>query len=899
MQIKQSWKTSRRQFLKAGAAGLGSVKLKAWKAPGTRAELPPQQVPIEWKGRWIWYPEGRTLSSTFVFFRKGFTLSELPSGKVRGWVSGNSRYMLHINGRFVQRGPAPCDPRHWDVDPVDLKPYLRKGKNVVASLVCSFGGGDGTYVPGTPIGLPATAGVLFQAEIPTSEGTVALVTDDTWQAHRARCWPAGNYQRWYLRALQEIFDARLYPYGWNSVGFDDSGWHRARIWQIPPGRPLLQELAPDAWEQDWQLVPRSIPLLQEQPVQPATLASAGRVAWRVPPEEYFECFPPEAFEEVPDWAVVVARPSTALFPLTVAAPGQRSIVLTFDFGREVCGHPFVRLRAPAGTVVEMLYAETQDPAKLLLRTCPEYGQWVRVTTREGETDFEAFDWDVLRYLQLAIRGSNDPVEILEAGLTERRYPYPHQPDLRTSDETVNRAFLGAVTTHVITCQDTMMDNITRERQQYAGDVDHAKLASYYGFGEYRQPARMIRTYAQGQDDEGWFMDCWPAWDRCQRLWQKSLHLTQWGPIIDHGLGFGISTALYYLFSGDKETIEQVYPRFLRFSDWLADNRGSDGLLPVEGWIRNSVWMDHRGWKRNADKKAAFNIYYVGFLREGLARLAEWLGDSRQASVACARAEETAERIRRHYWSEAHSLFVDNLPNASTDGEIRLHDRTLAMALLYGLFPKGQEKAALDILADLPTGSSGPIFRLQSPKAEIGFSFPANACWRLWALSHFGRAQAVIRDLRERWGAMRSLKENGTFSENWEPRPSESGDVWCQNGQIPLFVLYGDVLGVKPTAPAFREFDVRPQLGDLTWIEGTVHSPQGAVKLRCERAEPRLKLWLVVPPASIVALVFPEEVKVAGLPAGVSPSAGPVTGTRRWKLPLFAEARTWELTARPA
>ena len=54
---------------------------------------------------------------------------------------------------------------------------------------------------------------------------------------------------------------------------------------------------------------------------------------------------------------------------------------------------------------------------------------------------------------------------------------------------------------------------------------------------------MIRTYAQGQNKEGWFKDCWPAWDRCERLWQKSLGLTQWGPILDHGVNFVIATAL--------------------------------------------------------------------------------------------------------------------------------------------------------------------------------------------------------------------------------------------------------------------------------------------------------------------------------------------------------------------
>jgi len=899
MQTTHVLKTSRRDFLKAGVVGLAAPKLAASKEQAGPNSIHPAADSIQWRAHWIWYPERRTLPSTFVFFRKEFVLADPVEDNVEAWVSGHSRYMLWINGTFAQRGPAPCDPRYWDVDPVNLRPHLRQGKNVIGGLVCCFGGGDGTYVPSTPIGLQAAAGFLFQAEVPTRQGKLLLLTDETWQVHRARCWPPGNYQRWYLRVLQEDFDGRRYPWGWNSFDFDASRWRPAEVLEFPPGLPLLYEVPRESWREDWRLAPRSIPLMEERRITPTRITNVGWVTWTIPPEEYFECFPPSAFqEEIAPQAVAAQRPGK-LFPLTLPASGEKSVAVTFDFGQEVCGHPFVRLRAPAGTKVEILYVETQDPTKLLLRTAPEYGQWLRVTTREGETYYEAFDWDALRFLQLAIRGSREPVEVLEVGLTERRYPYPHHPNVKTSDAAIERAVEGAARTHLITSQDTLMDNITRERQQYAGDVDHAKLTSYYGFGEYRQAARMIRTYAQGQNDEGWFMDCWPAWDRCQRLWQKSLHLTQWGPIIDHGLGFVISAALYYLFSGDKKTLEQVYPRFLKFARWLAENLGSDGLLPVTGWIRNSVWIDHRGWRNPADKKAAFNIYYLGFLRDGMARLADWLSDRNHAALFRQRAVDVAAKVRQFYWSETHNLFVDNLPRHQADRELRLHDRTLAMGLLYGLFPPGREESALDILANLPTDRSLPMFHLEHPKVGVGFSFPANAGWRLWALSRFGRGDAVVKDLRERWGQMPSLLTNSTFSENWEPRFTESGDVWCQNGSVVLYVLYGNVLGIQPTAPGFTEFDVRPQLGDLQWIEGTVHSPRGPIVLRCSRHQRQLTVSLTVPPNSRAALVFPRDVQLVGLPAEASPATGPVPSTNRWHLPAISATRKWEFSVGPA
>lgn len=62
-------------------------------------------------GKWIWYPSARTLSNTFVLFRREFYLEELPE-QAEGWITADSRYALFLNGRRVQWGPAPADPMH-------------------------------------------------------------------------------------------------------------------------------------------------------------------------------------------------------------------------------------------------------------------------------------------------------------------------------------------------------------------------------------------------------------------------------------------------------------------------------------------------------------------------------------------------------------------------------------------------------------------------------------------------------------------------------------------------------------------------------------------------------------------------------------------------------------------
>jgi hypothetical protein len=846
-------------------------------APRTQAvELP------KLAARWIWYPEGRTLQNTFVLFRREFDLAQ--PGPAQAWVSGNSRYELLVNGRLVSRGPAPCDPRFWDVDPVELGGFLKAGRNVVCGIVCYFGGGDGTWVPPNPLGSGGGGqGFLFEAP------SLGWKSDESWKTLRARSWRLGGYQRWFLRALQEEFDMRLWPEGWLAEGYDDRAWQPAMASRREPGLPNLPETPRAGFAPEWRLQARTIPPIREERLRAPKIAAAGWVDWKVAPEEFFECFPPGSFDES-------AAAAPAGFPVRVPAPGKRSYALTLDMGREVVGHPYVTLRAKAGTVVEILFCERQEPGKLVLRTNPRFGQWARLVTRDGENPFETFEYDALRMLQLLVRNSDEPVEILDVGVNVRSYAWPHACDLKFSDAHVQRACNASLATHHLVSQETLVDNVTRERQQYAGDLDHAKLASYYAHGEIAQPARMIRTFAQGQSREGWFPDCWPAWDRCQRLWQKHLGLTEWGPIIDHSLQFGIAVAEHYLFSGDRELLREMYPKIALFDSFLRRHLGTDGLLPVEPWTWNSVWIDHIGYAREEDKHAALNIYYAGFLQEGLARLAEWAGDARSGQEARGRAKDLISKARAKYWWPERKLFVDNLPRVAADGETRVHARTLSMALLFGAIAPDEADPALKLLAGMPTKANPNFHELEGGKLRLGANYPLNDIWRLWALGRYGLGAAVVSDLRERWANLPSVLENGTYAEFWNPQPSSTGNVWCQSNPVPLIAAYQVILGLRPTAPGFSEYEVRPQPGDLTLVEATVHSVRGPIGLRLEGRRRGFGLRLRAPAGAAASLVVPDGARVTGMPPGTRFEPARYAGQRRALLPAAREEREWRFEA---
>lgn len=67
-------------------------------------------------------------------FRSEFTLDQVPK-KAPLHLFAASRYCLWVNGTYVLRGPARFELQAAEYDTVDVAPYLRPGRNVLAILV--------------------------------------------------------------------------------------------------------------------------------------------------------------------------------------------------------------------------------------------------------------------------------------------------------------------------------------------------------------------------------------------------------------------------------------------------------------------------------------------------------------------------------------------------------------------------------------------------------------------------------------------------------------------------------------------------------------------------------------------------------------------------------------------
>jgi hypothetical protein len=210
-----------------------------------------------------------------------------------------------------------------------------------------------------------------------------------------------------------------------------------------------------------------------------------------------------------------------------------------------------------------------------------------------------------------------------------------------------------------------------------------------------------------------------------------------------------------------------------------------------------------------------------------------------------------------YWSPEQGLFVNNRPWLAEEKSPRTCDRSLATAILFDQCPEGQNAAAVRSLAECPR--------------EMGFSYPANAGWRLWALAKSGRADIIVADLHRRWATMASVKENNTLQEDWHA-PPDSGSQWSHCAVVPLYIAYQGLLGLKPLEPGFKRFELRPQLGDLEDIDLTAFTIQGPVSLRSRGKPGERELVLRLPPGGQGELVLPQDENV-DLPAASPAPAG--------------------------
>lgn len=794
-------------------------------------------VPPGSNAGWLWYPSLRTLPSTFVLFRRVVQLLLAPT-RAPIWISADSRYLLTVNGVRVHFGPSPCDPRSLEADPIDLAPYLKAGQNVIGATVLFYGTGDGTWVLGKP-------GFLLMGHIESAGSQLRIDSNEDWLCHLCQSWRPGHAKRSYLRALQEEFDARLHPMDWDRPGFKpDANWRKPMKLDVPVTQPPLASSYRDEFTDaggpdiDARVIPRTIPLLLET-VEKATLVESHRVSWTVPIAEYFDFKTPDACSIVPGASGVQSSLNSAKFK----QDGKQGVALTFSLPEQMVGFPGFQITAPLGTTIELMIQEGHVPGSVPVMNTHRHS-WSRFVCREGGNTFRNFDFECCRFIQLHVHGPAGSVHIENVSLLRRTFPFAQKPIVEVADPALQKLVNASFNMVANNAQETLVDGMGRERQQYSGDCGHGVVALNGLWGDPRLPARFVTTFSQGQTFDGYFFDCWPATDRMNRLAQRQMGITPWGPLLDHGIGFMFDCHNHWMYSGNLESVKTPAARLFRFFEYLRAQVGDDGLLPVENLGVPTVWIDHDAFLAQKHKQCAYNLYAAVAFFNALAPLARAFGDTARAKEIETLGRQLHTTTVAKYWDPRAALFVANRPWVAQEGAVRLDDRSLSMSVLYDLCPKKQTVASIKAL-------------IEKPK-ELGLSYPANVVWNVWALGAAGRADAVVAELRDRWVNLQSVLENNTVSEHWKVKP-DTRDQWSHAPLAPLLSFPMVFAGIKPLAPGFTRAQIAPQLGGLPKLRVAVHTPLGPIIVQADAPPTRREVTVTVPKGMEADLVVsPQE-----------------------------------------
>jgi hypothetical protein len=188
----------------------------------------------ELQGAMIWTGAVSNKTGVAVAFRRTFDLSAVP--KTAGLhIFADARYILWVNGEYVERGPNRFQPNGPEYDTVNVASRLKRGKNAMAVLV--VGNLSGGKLMGHAPGLTALLEI---------DGNEMFHTDANWKfsdATRFReveaSWP---------NLGETLVDARVEDGDWTRAEYSDANWKAAfpvegKLWGALTARriPRLRE----------------------------------------------------------------------------------------------------------------------------------------------------------------------------------------------------------------------------------------------------------------------------------------------------------------------------------------------------------------------------------------------------------------------------------------------------------------------------------------------------------------------------------------------------------------------------------------------------------------------------------------------------------------------------------
>ena len=795
-------------------------------------------------------------ANRWFLFRRTFSLPARAETAMLA-LTVDGRYQLFVNGTRVGRGPARCDPHHQRTDAHEVAALLRPGENAIGVLVHVYGVDTSWYqaVRGHWQPVFGDGGLYCDGRVRCGAVTVDLLSDEHWRCQECPAWDRAAPRPMWNIGFVEVHDARAMPQGWTRPGFDDSGWDTVQILRSgggPPDAPFGGMAA----EPFPILLPREIPFLAESPVAPERVLRWYGVVPR-PSDPVDRRLYQEELVDLPPGLV---SDSEALLRAdegtTTVRTGELDVAVVLDFGRIHSGYPFIELDAQGGEVVEVAVAEGMPgewaEAPLvqprIVKGQPPAAQIFRYTARPGAQRFERFEWAAVRYAQVTVRNAPHGLRIRHVGSTFTHYPAEPRGAFTCSDPLLSRLWEVGCYTLLLCMHDGWEDCPSREQRQWLGDATVEMLVGQVAFGPSTNPLnrQFLRHAAESQRPDG-----------LTQMFAPGDHHTDAVLIPDWTLQWILNAEQHWLYTGELDVIEAIFPAIQRALAWFEPQIGPNDLLANLPFWHFMDWAAHG----RHGEAAALNAQLAGAFG-GAARLAAALGYGRARRRYQGCAARIAAALDARHWDARRGVYVDMVDPATGAQEPRVSQHANGAAILWGVAPRRRWRSIVARITDparLTFTAAPPIVpdgEALDPESGVVLANTFYSHFVYRALCKTGRFDLVVRSLRARYGPMLARGAT-TLWESFEPTAS-----LCHGfSTTPVYQLSTEALGVAPLAPGFARFRLAPQPADLDWARGVVPTVRGDIEVAWERRGDEVAMDITVPEGAEARVVAPAGYRI--------------------------------------
>lgn len=728
----------------------------------------PDLLKTPWKARWISLPGEPQNVYGVYHFRKAVELESVPASCIVH-VSGDNRYKLYVNGHLVSLGPARGDVYNWNFETVDLAPYLRKGKNVLASVVWNYA----EQKPVAQISLNKT-GFILQGN---SEPEAIFNTNTTWSCLKNEAyapWWEWTVLGYYVAGPGELLRTDQYPWGWEQPDYDDRHWVSAA-----QGREGAVKGARDYPER--LLVPSPIPPMEYKKER----LHAVRLA------EGMDC--PPAF------------PSQ---PTRLTIPANKKVRLLLDHKQLTTGYLSLLFSKGKDAEIrigyaEALYTENKETTTKAYHLNPKENRDVIdgklfigyedkiIADGESNREFTTLWWRTWRYIHLDITTAEEPLVLEDIYGTFSAYPFENATAFSApGHEELNRMLDIGWLTARLCANETYMDCPYYEQLQYFGDTRIQAMITMYNT---RDPYMVKNAMEQGRQSmvaDGITMSRYPS-----AIHQFISSFSLWWIQMGHD---------YWMYRGDETYMKTLLPAYRNVLSWYEQWLKPDySLNYVPHWFF-ADWaggFDYGEPVREKEGNSAFQDLLYLMTLDAAAEMEENFGIASMGEYYKQLASSIRNTIRSKYWNREKGLFADTYAQKSFSQHVN------ALAILSGIVTGDEAKEVMKrTLADETLIQTTIYFRYYLNQA----------------LSKAGLGDQYLDNLQI-WRDQMALGLT-TWAEMPEPARSDC-HAW---GASPNIEFYRIVLGIRSASPGFEKVLFAPALGELKEVSGAIPHPKGTL-----------------------------------------------------------------------